>query len=101
MLDRDEQIRLAAFAYLDQQRARHGDTLPHAVLQAGFDFEGARIRLVGPQGIFKPATLEVPLTIKTVPEVPGQPRPYEDEWIDEDLLRYRYRGTDPQHPDNV
>ena len=101
MPDRDEQVRLAAFNYLDGQQSLHGDALPYAVLQSGFDFEGELIRLIGPQGIFKPASLDVPLTIKTAPEVPGQARPYEDEWIDDALLRYRYRGTDANHPDNV
>jgi putative restriction endonuclease len=101
MPDQDELIRLAAFAYLDSQRVRHGDAMPFSALKTGFEFEGARVNLVGPEGIFKPAGLELPLTIKTAPEVAGRPRPYEDEWIDNDLLRYRYRGTDPQHPDNV
>jgi len=57
---------------------------------------------MNPQGIFKPAILpEVPLSITSVPVVEGKDRPY-DDGIDRDgLLRYRYRGTDPNHRDNV
>jgi putative restriction endonuclease len=101
MPDRDEPVRLAAFGYLDRQRAIHGDALPYSVLKAGFEFEGQRVHLIGPEGIFAPAGFDIPLTLKTAPEVSGRPRPYEDEWIENELLRYRYRGMDPQHPDNV
>jgi putative restriction endonuclease len=58
--------------------------------------------LVSQPGIFKPAILpEVPLTIRTAPEEEGRARPYADEMDSEGRLRYRYRGTDPRHPDNV
>ena len=72
------------------------------ILQQGFEFEGVRVPLMGPQGIFKPALLELPLSITTVPEVMGKERQYEDE-IDAEgrVLHYRYRGSDPQHRDNV
>jgi putative restriction endonuclease len=75
--------------------------MPRSVLERGFDFEGTRVPLIGPQGIFKPALLDLPLSFTTVPIVEGQPRPYEDEVGDDGLIRYRYRGTDPQHRDNV
>ena len=52
------------------------------------------------QGIFKPAVLDMPLSLTTVPIVPGKERPYEDE-MSEDGIRYRYRGTDPNHRDNA
>jgi putative restriction endonuclease len=49
-----------------------------------------------------PAILpEVPLTIRTAPADEGRARPYADEMDSEGRLRYRYRGTDPRHPDNV
>src|SRR2546423_2090987 len=55
-----------------------------------------------PQGIFKPAVLpEAPISITTVPAVAGRPRPYEDELGPDGFLRYRYRGSDAQHRDNV
>ena len=100
-VDHDQAVRLTAFAWLAEKTRAHGEILPHSVLDEGFTFDDHQFRLVGPQGIFKPAGLDLPLTIKTVPEVPGQPRPYEDEWVSDVLLRYRYRGTDPFHRDNV
>ena len=57
---------------------------------------------MGPQGIFKPAVLpELPLSITTVPVVEGRPRPYEHEVGSDAFLRYRYRGEDPDHHENV
>jgi putative restriction endonuclease len=54
------------------------------------------------QGIFKPRVLrEIPLSITTVPVVEGETRPYDDAFGDDGLLRYRYRGTDPRHHENV
>ena len=57
---------------------------------------------MGPQGIFKPAVLrEIPLSITTVPLVEGRPRPYDDQVNQEGLIRYRYRGTNPDHHENI
>jgi len=95
-VDRDLAIRLAAFKWLSEQVAAHGDVLPRTLLQEGFEFEGERIPLVSPQGIFKPRAMEFPLTITTTPE-----GPYSDAFAPDGLLAYRYRGTDPNHPDNV
>jgi putative restriction endonuclease len=100
--DLDSRVRLAAFGFLARERARRGDTLPHDVLLRGFDFDGTRVPLIGPQGIFKPAILpEMPLSIVTAPVIAGRPRPYEDEIAPDGTLVYRYRGTDPFHRDNV
>jgi putative restriction endonuclease len=43
----------------------------------------------------------MPLSITTVPVVEGEERPYEDVLGADGLLRYRYRGTDPNHHENV
>jgi putative restriction endonuclease len=59
------------------------------------------VPLLAPQGIFKPAILNLPLSITTTPPSPRKPRPYNDEFDNNGLLRYRYRGTDPNHRDNV
>ena len=88
-------VRLAAFEWLGEQVELHGDVLPRALLEQGFVFEGQRVPLVGPQGIFKPRVCELPLSITTIPG--GQ---YQDKMSGPDL-RYSYRGTDTQHPDNV
>lgn len=98
----DSAVRAKAFAFLEEQTVLHGEVLPRGILTAGFDFEGRRVPLLGPQGIFKPALLsDIPLSITTVPVVEGKARPYEDEVGSDGLLRYRYRGIDPMHRDNV
>ena len=94
--DQDARIRGAAFDWLANQVAFHGDVLPRATLAQGFEFQGQRVPLIGPQGIFKPALMDVPLSITTSPR-----GPYEDTIGSDNLLRYRYRGTDPSHRDNV
>jgi putative restriction endonuclease len=94
--DRDLAVRLAAFAWLTEQTATIGDVLPRALLQQGFQFENIRIPMLSPQGIYKPRLLDLPLSITTTTE-----GPYDDEVGPDGLLRYRYRGTDPQHPDNI
>ncbi len=92
---------MASFNFLKEQTTLHGGSvLPRRVLERGFEIDGRRVTLVGPQGIFKPAVCELPLSITTVPEIPGKERPYEDEATYEGV-NYRYRGTDPRHPDNA
>ena len=103
MLD-DAQIRLAAFRFLEEQQRLAGDegVLPRKVLAEGFVYEGQRVPLMGPQGIFKPRVLrDIPLSITTVAVVEGETRPYDDAFGEDGLLRYRYRGTDPRHHENV
>lgn len=97
----DTPIRLAAFSFLQEQTQLHGEVLPREMLGTGFQFEGTRVPLIGPQGIFKPAVCDLPLSITTVPVVEGRARPYEDEIGEDGLLRYRYRGPDPNHRDNA
>jgi putative restriction endonuclease len=62
MPDLDTQVRLRAFTFLEEQQKLYGETLPHAILTRGFDFDRSRVPLIGPQGIFKPALLDLPLT---------------------------------------
>jgi hypothetical protein len=97
----DSRVRLRAFDFLAEQTSLHGDILPRDVLAAGFVFDGTRVPLLGPQGIFKPAILELPLSITTVPIVDGRDRPYADEIGEGGVIKYRYRGTDPAHRDNA
>jgi putative restriction endonuclease len=98
----DAAVRSRTFEFLQEQCRIHGDALPRAVLVQGFSFRGARVPLMGPQGIFKPAVLpEIPLSITTAPIVEGKPRPYEDEMGTGELIKYKYRGTDPQHRENI
>ncbi|HZT76401.1 MAG TPA: hypothetical protein VFA27_07075 [Vicinamibacterales bacterium] len=72
------------------------------MLLKGFEFEGRPVSLLSPaQGIFKPAILNVPLSITTTAPSERKRRPYDDQVGPDGLLRYRYRGTDIQQPDNV
>jgi putative restriction endonuclease len=97
----DGAVRVAAFNFLREQTGLYGGpVLPRRVLERGFEYDNRRVPLLGPQGIFKPAICDLPLSITTVPEVPGKERPYEDETTYEGV-NYRYRGTDPGHPDNA
>jgi len=91
----DLAIRLAAFQWLSDQVKVHGDVLPRPLLQKGFNYEGERVPLVAPQGIFKPRLLELPLSIATTPK-----GPYHDTFGTDGLLAYKYRGSDQDHPDN-
>jgi putative restriction endonuclease len=103
MDDSDLKIRMVAFRFLEEQTRLAGEdgALPHAVLKAGLTHEGKRVPLLGPQGIFKPRVLSIPLSITTVAVVEGETRPYDDVFGDDGLLRYRYRGADPRHHENV
>jgi putative restriction endonuclease len=87
---------MAAFDWLATQTDLHGDVLDWTLLKQGFDFQGEQVHLVSPQGIFTPAQLNFPLSIRT-----GTEGPYDDSFAHGRFLEYRYRGTDPQHRDNV
>lgn len=92
----DSRVRSKAFSWLAEQVDRYGDVLPRTLLASGFMLDGERVPLVGPQGIFKPRVLkEMPLSITTAPG-----GPYDDAFDSRGFLRYRYRGADPDHPDN-
>jgi putative restriction endonuclease len=98
MFDRgnDARIRSIAFGWLADQVMRYGDVFSREALAKGFFLDNIRVPLVGPQGIFKPRILEeVPLSITTAPD-----GPYDDAFGTDGLLRYRYRGADPNHRDN-
>ncbi len=94
----DMQVRSAAFAWLREQMDLLGDdVLPRALLSRGFVFQGHRVPLISPKGIFKPRILpDIPLSITTAPR-----GPYDDSFGPDGLLAYRYRGSDPRHRDNA
>lgn len=92
----DEDIRISAYHWLQNQVAIHGDVLPRNLLENGFFYKGQRITLIGAKGIWKPAIMKLPISITTTCN-----SPYNDEHSDkEGYLDYKYRGTDPLHPDN-
>jgi len=92
----DEQIRIAAFDWLEQQVRLYDEVLPRKLLESGFYHHDQHITLVGPQGIWKPKACEFPLSITTIAN-----SPYDDTITRDNFLQYRYRGQDPYHPDNV
>ena len=95
-IELDQRVRLAAFQWLRAQMDVIGEVLPRSLLAEGFVFDGTRVPLLGPQGIFKPGLMtEAPLSISTIPG-----GPYDDSIGSGGALKYRYRGTDPAHPDN-
>lgn len=96
MIFMDDQIRLAAFDWLDKQTAIYGDVLPRELLATGFVYNGERITLLGPQGIWKPKSMKFPLSITTISN-----SQYSDSYTNEWFLKYNYRGTDSNHADNV
>jgi putative restriction endonuclease len=94
--DSDLPVRLAAFRWLEEQRAVHGEVLPWALLLAGFSFGGERVPLLSQQGIFKPRLCRLPLSIRTSVD-----SPYRDAFAANGLLQYRYRGENRSHHENV
>lgn len=69
---------------------------------AQFVFEGRRVPLLDRQrGIRKPAALTAALSLRTTFTPPGLSPPYHDHEGGDGLQRYKYRGEDPSHPENV
>lgn len=89
--------RMAAFEWLTKQTVVHDEVLPRSLLEEGFEYRGTSVKLVGPQGIFKPAQIKYyPLSITTTTR-----GPYRDSFDSSgNLLMYRYRGTDPEFHEN-
>ena len=92
----DAAIRIAAFQWLEEQVSRHGEVLPWALLLKGFMWHEKRVPLLSIQGIFKPKLMGLPLSVRT-----AHRGPYDDREGSAGQFLYAYRGTDPNHPDNV
>jgi putative restriction endonuclease len=90
----DVRVRLAAFAWLEQQQRLRGEVLPAVLLRGGFPFEGQRVPLMGPSGIWKPKLLaDLPLSITTTWD-----SPYQDRLGEDDSFIYSFR--DGEHVQN-
>lgn len=96
IVDRDWFLRQIAFRFLEDAVSIHGDDLLFRDLNRGIAVEEGNLTLAGQRGIWKPAVMHLPLSIRT-----GATDPYGDEVGDDGFLHYRYYGTDPQHPDNA
>lgn len=101
--DHDIQLRLAAFARLDEVRRRRGGVVTAADLEEGVEFAGERVALWNrAMGIWKPAQLDAALSVRTTPPRPDRPAPYDDEIAhDAGWIGYKYQGTDPRFWTNV
>ena len=95
--ERSAGCRAAAFRWLSEQVERGNETLPRNLLAQGFPYLDNFVKLIGPQGIFKPAQIEYfPLSITTTTR-----GPYSDSFdTGGNLLLYSYRGTNPDHHEN-
>ena len=80
--EHDAAVRNAAFGWLALQVSGEDGVVSRDVLANGFGYGGERVRLVGPQGIFKPVMMDVPLSITTSPN-----GPYNDVMGADKLLR--------------
>jgi putative restriction endonuclease len=99
-LSLDQRLRWAAFSFLEQLD-QDGKPLVRQEDLLGFSFEGTAIRLMAAQqGIWKPRQLTAALSFRTVFASNPSQRPYDDDPGDDGFLRYKWRGTDPQHVDN-
>lgn len=66
-----------------------------------FSFEGRQFALLDRQrGIRSPAGWDAALSIMTVWRPEGAARPYDDGDGPDGLIRYKWRGQDPDHPEN-
>lgn len=90
-------VRESAMAWLER---RPRELVDYAWLST-FEYAGQRIPLMDRQrGIRKPAGMNAALSMRTVYTSPGDTPPYADAEGPDGLLRYKYRGTDPMHPEN-
>jgi len=93
------EFREGAFAHLRAVQLRTGGPVKQTDV-ADYRFRGQSFRLMPPQsGIWKPRQLGAALSFVSVAAREGM-RPYEDHEGPDGLVRYKWRGTDPEHADN-
>jgi putative restriction endonuclease len=96
--DSSQELRAAAMSWLDRRPSPRVDF----GWLSGFEYDGQRIPLMDRQrGIRKPAGMDAALAIRTTFTPPNQLPPYNDAIGSDGLQRYKYRGDDPHHPENV
>lgn len=99
-LEYERAFRAAAMRWLTESMTAERDWLRSETLRE-FHFDGVRIPLMDLQrGIRKPAVAQAAVSVRTVYRPEGGERPYEDAIGSDDLLRYKWRGTDAEHPEN-
>lgn len=93
-------LRSAAIEWLRIRTNDGLDALHSSEIQE-FRHAGEPFRLMDPQrGIRKPAQFSAALSIRTTYRPHGVERPYDDDMGPDGLVRYKWRGDDPTHPEN-
>jgi putative restriction endonuclease len=101
IVDDDDELRAAAFAFLSDLRDRTVGFVTRQDLR-GFTFEGRRISLEqNMRGIRVIAGYPTALSILTTYRDRPEDRPYEDDLGSDGYPRYKWRGQDPDFADNV
>jgi putative restriction endonuclease len=99
--DYDDLVRSSALAFLRVVQLRTGGPVRHEDV-ATFEVAGVRIPLMDIQrGIRKPRMLDAALSFRTVYATTPDQRPYADERGEDGYQRYKWRGTNRDHPENV
>lgn len=100
-VDEDDELRVAAFAFLAEVTRRPGGVVTRGDLRS-FTFRGRRISLEqNMRGIRVVSGMPAALTILTTYRDRPEDRPYEDDIGIDGYPRYKWRRTDPNLPDNV
>jgi putative restriction endonuclease len=95
------QVREAAMRFLDERERHTGGLLRFDDVRA-FTWHGDALPLLDLQrGIRKPRQLSAALSFRTVWSLRPEERPYADGEGEDGYLRYKWRGDDPLHPENV
>lgn len=90
------EVRMLAFAWLNERCKLNAGVLTYSELANEFKVENKRVTLIGATGIWTPKGFSIPISITTVSD-----GPYPDSMSDDGILTYKYRGSDPNHRDNV
>ncbi|QEH94335.1 HNH endonuclease [Dermacoccus abyssi] len=95
-----DDLRAAAIAWLSARTNDGLDALTSEQINE-FTWGRERFRLMDAQrGIRKPRQFTSALSIRTTFRPAGAERPYEDDLGVDGLVRYKWRGDDPAHPEN-
>lgn len=98
--DRDSRVRQEAQRWLTI-RTNDGEEPISSEDLREFEIDGEPFLLMDRQrGIRKPRDFSAALSIRTVYAADGRKRPYDDAVGPDGLLRYKWRGDDPNHAEN-
>lgn len=98
--EREARIRREAIAWLTL-RSNDGSRAMTSEELLEFSVDGEQFRLMDAQrGIRKPKDFTSALSIRTVYTPPGKDAPYDDGIGSDGLVRYKWRGIDPDHAEN-